>query len=145
MPNGILVDPFVNFNFLVELDGITTAAFQECTGFDSSVDVVEYNEGGSLSPRKIPGMVKYANIVLKKGMTSDLQLYQWHLTVAQGSIQRKNGSIVLLDRAGNPVARWDFMQAWPTKYNSPDLNAQGTSTIAIENFELVCELVTRVQ
>ena len=89
-------------------------------------------------------MVKFANIVLKKGMTSDLQLYQWHLTSVQGNILRKNGSIVLLDRAGNVAARWDFMQAWPTKYNSPDLTAQGNA-IAIETFEIVCESMTRVQ
>jgi phage tail-like protein len=144
MPNGLLNDPFANFNFLVELDGITTAAFHECTGFDSSVDAIEYNEGGSLSPRKFPGMVKYSNIVLKKGMTADLQLYQWHLTVVQGNIQRKNGSILLLDRAGNTVGRWDFTQGWAAKYNTPDLTAEGNA-IAIESFEIVCEKVTRVQ
>ncbi len=29
------VDPYRSFNFLVEIDGITQAGFQECTGLDS--------------------------------------------------------------------------------------------------------------
>src|SRR5271165_5443204 len=111
MANGIINEPYVNFNFLVELDGITRGAFHECMSFSSTVDVIEYNEGGSLSSMKLPGRVKYANLVLKRGMTDNLELYNWHLSVVNGQIQRKNGSILLLDRAGNQVARWDFTQA----------------------------------
>jgi phage tail-like protein len=144
MANGIVNDPFPNFNFLVELDGITRAAFHECTGFNSTVDVIEYNEGGSLSSSKLPGRVKYANIMLKRGMTSDLELYNWHLSVVRGQIQRKNGSILLLDRASNVVARWDFTQAWPTKCDGPDLNAED-SKIAFDSYEIVCTTLLRVQ
>ena len=99
MANGLINEPYANFNFLVELDGITRAGFHECTGFNSSVDVIEYAEGGSLTSMKLPGRVKYANIVLRRGMTDDLELYNWHLAVVQGNVQRKNGSILLLDRA----------------------------------------------
>jgi phage tail-like protein len=144
MANGVINQPYANFNFLVELDGITRASFHECTGFNSSVDVIEYNEGGSLSSMKLPGRVKYANVVLKRGMTDDLELYNWHLTVVQGQIQRKNGSILLLDRAGNLVARWDFTQAWPTKCDGPDLNAEDNK-IAFDSFEIACTTLTRVQ
>jgi len=144
MANGIINDPYGNYNFLVELDGITKASFHECSGANSSVDVIEHNEGGSLTPRKIPGLVKYANIVLKWGMTDDLELYQWHLSVVQGNIQRKNGSIVVLDRAGNEVARLDFTMAWPSKYDVPHFTAEGND-IAIETLELVCESLVRVE
>jgi len=143
MANGTPIFPNATFNFLVELDGITRAQFHKCSGFDSTVDVIEYNEGGSLSPMKLPGMVKYANIVLEWGMT-DMQLYQWHLSVVQGQIQRKNGSIILLDRAGNPVGRWDFTQAWPTKCSYSDLSAQADE-VFFERFEIVCQTLTRVQ
>jgi len=144
MANGIINEPYANFNFLVELDGITRASFHECTGFNSSVDVIEYSEGGSLSSMKLPGRVKYANIMLKRGMTDDMELYNWHLSVVQGQIQRKNGSILLLDRAGNLVARWDFTQAWPTKCDGPDLNAEDNK-IAFDSFEIACTTLTRVQ
>ena len=134
MANGTLNTPNANFNFLVELDGITRAAFHKCSGFDSTVDVIEYNEGGSLTTTKLPGMKKTSNLVLEWGMT-DMELYQWHLTVVQGNIQRKNGSIILLDRAGNPVGRWDFTQAWPTKCTYSDLSAQGNE-IFFERLEI---------
>jgi phage tail-like protein len=140
---GQRVDPYLNYNFLVEIDGITRAAFQEVTGFDATVDVVEYREGGSsATPRKLPGQTKYSNIVLKWGLTDDVELYQWHRDVVNGNVQRKNGSIVLLDRAGNERVRWNFFSAWPTKWDGADLNAEG-SDVAIESLELAHEGIER--
>jgi phage tail-like protein len=144
MPNGILNEPYPNFNFLVELDGITRAAFHECSAFDSSIDVIEYSEGGTLYSLKLPGRVKFANIILRRGMTDDMELYNWHLSVVQGQTVRKNGSILLLDRASNTVARWDFTQAWPTKATAPPLNAEDNK-IAFDSYEICCTTLQRVQ
>lgn len=144
MPTGQRVDPFFNFNFLVELDGITRAAFQECSGFDSTIDVIEHREGGeNTTLRKLPGLTKYSNIVLKWGVTDDTELYVWHRQAVRGTIQRKNGSIIVLDHRGDEVARWNFVNAWPTKYDGPDLNAEG-SDVAIETLELAHEGLERV-
>lgn len=144
MPTGAIVDPFNNYNFLVEIDGITRAAFQEVTGFDSTIDVIEHREGNdSTTLRKLPGMTKYSNIQLKWGITDDMELYQWHRQAVLGNLERKNGSIVLLDRAGEEVARWNFLRAWPTKYDGPDLNAEGND-VAIEMLELAHEGIERV-
>ena len=143
MPTGVIPDPYVNYNFLVEIDGIRRAAFQECSGFDSTVEVIEHREGGENSTvRKIPGMAKYSNIVLKWGMTDDADLYNWHRRVVDGAIERKNGSVVLLDRLGNEVARWNFFRAWPTKWDGPNLTAEGND-VAIESLELAHEGIQR--
>src|SRR3954470_16566312 len=139
MATGEVVDPHINFNFLVEIDGIARAAFQSCSGFDSTIDVIEHREGGdNITPRKLPGMNKFSNIQLKWGMTDDRQLYDWHRAVINGTVERKNGSIVLLDRKGDEVARWNFVRAWPTKYDAPDLNAEGND-VAVEMLELAHE------
>jgi phage tail-like protein len=139
MPTAQIVDPYGNFRFLVEIDGITRAAFQECTGFDSSCEIKEYREGGeNATVRKLPGLTKYSNILLKWGMTDNSELYEWHRDVVQGDVQRKNGSIVLLDRKGVEVARWNFVRAWPTKWDGPDLKAEGND-LAIETLELAHE------
>lgn len=138
------VDPYGNYNFLVEIDGITRAAFHEVNGFDSTVDVIEHREGGeNTTLRKLPGMTKYSNIVLKWGITDDMSLYQWHRQIVTGEIERKNGSIVLLNRRGEEVARWNFVRAWPTKYDGPDFTAEGND-VAIETIELAHEGVERV-
>jgi phage tail-like protein len=143
MPTGEIPDPFGNYNFLVEIDGLSLAAFQECSGFDSSIDVIEYREGGeNTTPRKLPGMTKYSNIQLKRGLTDNTELYEWHHQAIRGQIERKNGSIVLLDRRGEEVARWNFVRAWPAKWDGPDLNAEGND-VAIEMLELAHEGVER--
>jgi phage tail-like protein len=143
MATGQIVDPYGSYRFLVEIDGITRASFQECTGFDSTVEIKEYREGGdNATVRKLPGQAKYSNIQLKWGMTDDVDLYQWHRRALEGEIERKNGSIVLLDRKGEEVARWDFERAWPTKWDGPDLNAE-TSDLAIEMLEIAHEGIKR--
>src|SRR4051812_41963084 len=144
MATGEVVDPHINFNFLVEIDGIARAAFQSCSGFDSTIDVIEHREGGdNITVRKLPGLNKFSNIQLKWGMTDSRKLYDWHRAAVDGNVERKNGSIVLLNRKSEEVARWNFFGAWPTKYDAPDLNAEGND-VAIEMLELAHEGLVRV-
>ena len=139
MTTGKIPDPYGTYNFHVEIDGITRAGFQECSGFDSTVDVIEHREGGdNMTPRKLPGMTKFSNIKLKWGMTDDRELYDWHRQVIEGDIIRKNGSIVLYNRKREEVARWNFSRAWPTKWDGPNLTAEGND-VSIEMIELAHE------
>ena len=132
-------DPYSAFSFRVEIEGITAAAFSECSGLVSDIDVVEYRSGSeSGSARKLPGPRKFANIVLKRGFTTDRQLWDWHKTVLDGKVQRKAGSIVLLDDSGQEVLRWNFRQGWPKKYEGPTLDAK-SSEVAIETLEITHE------
>jgi phage tail-like protein len=140
---GDRIDPFLNFNFRVEIDGIQVAAFHECSGLDSTIDVIEHREGGG-PIRKLPGITKFSNIVLKRGVTDNRELYDLHLKCIEGKVERKNGSIILMDRADeNEVARWDFSQAWPAKWVGPTLSAEGND-VAIETLELAHEGLRRV-
>jgi phage tail-like protein len=132
-------DPFSALNFLVELEGLTVAAFSECSGLVSELTVVEYRNGSDRgSTRKLPGIQKFANIVLKRGITADRQLWDWHKTALDGNVQRKAGSIVLLNESGQEVLRWNFRQGWPTKYEAPVFNAK-SNDVAIETLEIVHE------
>lgn len=138
------IDPYGNHNFHVEIDGISRAAFNECSGLDSTVDVIEHREGGwNQTPRKLPGQTKHSNIVLKWGISTDRELVDWHQRIVDGEIERRNGSIVLLDRRGEEVARWNFVRAWPSKYTGPSLSAEAND-VAIDALELAHEGVRRV-
>ena len=142
---GQRIDPYGNYNFLVEIDGIARAAFQEASGFDSSIDVVEHREGGeNTTLRKLPAMTKYSNISLKWGTTDDRELYDWHRQWVTGdpAAKRKNGSIILLDRQGQEKLRWNFENAWPTKWTGPSFNAEGND-VSIETLELAHEGLVR--
>lgn len=138
-------DPYGNFNFLVEIGGISRAAFQEASGLDSSIDVIEHREGGEIVT-KFPGRVKYSNLQLKRGITDDLELYKWHRQWATGdpAAKRVDGSIVLLDRQGTEKVRWNFSNGWPAKWTGPSLNAEGND-IAIESLEIAHEGLERVK
>ena len=135
------VDPYKNFNFTVSINGIT-AGFSECSGLDSEVNVIEYREGGDNRVRKLAGRAKFGNVVLKRGVTESLDLYQWHRNILQGQNDRRDGSIVLLDDERKPVARWNFKNAFPCKYQGPSMNAKGNE-VAIETLELACEYLER--
>jgi phage tail-like protein len=131
------IDPYASFNFRVEIEGVTAAGFSECHGLEASVDVIEYREGNDRinSARKLPGLVRYPHIILKRGLTQDKSLWQWFQSVVNGEVQRSNGSIVLMDAAHNEVMRWNFTAGWPSKWAGPPLNAKNNE-IAIETLEI---------
>jgi len=132
--------PYRTYNFRVEIDGIGEAQFAEVVVPTAEIAVVEYREGAdkSSATRKLPGRVKYGNVVLKRGITADLSLYQWFRAVSQGDFQPRNVMIVLLDAQRQDVRRWLARDAWPVKYDGPALNAQNNE-VAIETLELAVE------
>lgn len=133
-------DPFRGFNFKIEMDGVTKAGFQECSGLDASTDPVDYREGqekGNIA-RKLTGLNKHANIVLKRGVTDDHSLWDWRKKVIDGKTDRQHGSIVLCDEAGDEKVRWSFVEGWPTKWTGPSFNATNNA-VAIETLEIVHE------
>ncbi len=144
MPTGDRTDPYRAYNFLIEIDGITRAGFRECSGLDSSQDPIEYREGSDrpLTARKLPGLVKFSNITLKWGITDDTELWDWRKKAMDGTVERKNGSIILLDDTGEEKARWNFREGWPTKWTGPSFNATG-SEVAIETLEIAHEWVEK--
>ena len=136
------VDPYKNFNFRVEIDGIQSAGFSEVTGLSSEVECIEYREGGDLTVRKLAGLRKYSNIVLKRGVTKSADLQTWHQNVLNGVTDRRNGAVILLDEERNEVVRWNFFNAFPRKWDGPHLKGDGNE-VAIESLELCVEGIER--
>jgi phage tail-like protein len=136
-------DPYKGFNFLVEIDGISVAAFCEVSGLVSETAVIEYRNGSDRisTVRKLPGLTRYANIVLKRGVTQDNQLWNWRKAIEQGTPDRRSGAIVLLDDERIPVRRWRFTDGWPAKLEGPELNAKAND-VAIETIEIAHEGLT---
>ena len=136
-------DPFAAFNFLVEIDNVTIAGFSECSGINSETDAIEYRTGNlDITVTKLPGLKKFGNITLKRGMTLSDEITLWRKKVLDGKTERQSGSIVLLNEAREEAVRWNFREAWPRKLEGPALNAK-TNEVAIETLELVCEDIQR--
>jgi len=145
MPStGTRVDPFRNFNFLVEMDGVTQASFIECSGLEATTEVIETRQGGdNTTVYKLPGKTSYGDITLKWGTTASTELMSWREDIIAGVVTRRNGSVVLYDLTNQTeVARWNFFNAWPSKWDGPSLNAKGND-LSIETLVLVTERVAR--
>lgn len=137
--------PYRNFRFRLEIDGLEAGGFAEVSGFDTSVDVIEYREGDDVTtPRKLPGLTKYGNITLKWGTSDSMVLYEWLDGITEGTIERKTVTITAIDEAGDDAASWQMINAWPVKYTAPDFNATG-SEVAMESLEIAHEGLTRTQ
>lgn len=141
--------PFKKYNYKVEIKGITEASFSEVSGFDASIDVIEYREGdeGVNYSRKLNGLTKFGNVTLKWGMTSSVNFYEWVMDVSSGKAldedRNKDVTITLFDDDGTTsLAVWNLTAAWPSKYTAPDFNAS-SSEIAFESVELVYESMER--
>lgn len=135
---GIRNDPYTAFNFLVEIEGLLVGGFSEVTGLQIETVVETYREGGlNEYEHKLAGPTRYpSNLILKHGLTDIETLWGWHQDVTQGIVERKNGTIYLLDRMRLPAMWWDFMEAYPVKWAGPELRAD-SNTVAVETVELV--------
>ena len=133
-------NPYPNHSFEVEIVGVTDAlGFSEAELPAGEIEVIEYREGNELTrPRKLPGLVKYPNVRLKRGLSGHLELYNWWASVQAGQSARRNVVIKLLDEQRQEVMRWSLRNAWPVKLEAGPLNAKGNE-VAIETLELAHE------
>ena len=134
------IDPYLSGNFLVNIEGVTTSAFSEALGLDAAIDVVDYRTGDQKenSAQKLPGLNRYADVTLKRGLTQDLSLWNWINSVLQGTVLRTTVVITLLDQSDNPVLSWKLTNAWPCRWTGPALVAN-SSEVAFESLEICHE------
>lgn len=141
---GFRTDPYLGCNFLVEIEGLLVGGFSEVSGLESQVEFDEIEEGGRNSyTHKLPTRVKYSqNLVLTHGLTDSDSLWSWYNDVTQGIVERKNGTIFLLDNRGNTAMRWDFKDAYPVSWSGPQFQAD-SGAVAVETVELVHRGITK--
>ena len=142
-------DPLVGFHFGVDIQGKVTGYFTEVSGLGSEQETIEHkvvNEKGVEVVMKIPGRLKWENIVLKRGITSNMDIWTWRKMVEDGKVEdaRADGSIVMYDQSLSEVARWNFQSAWPVKVTGPSVKAD-SNEIGIEELTLAHEYIERVQ
>jgi phage tail-like protein len=137
-------DHIGQYNFKVEIDGVTEAAFKAVDGLDSETEIIEYQDGDDMILRKRPGRTKYSNITCKRGYVTTTELWDWRKTVMDGGVQRKSGSIVLMNDKSEEIMRYNFFEAWPAKWKGFSLDGKGAD-VAVEEIEFVVEYWERVE
>lgn len=138
-------NPYSAFNFIVEIDGAQIAGFQEVSGLDSENTPIEYREGSDAmnTVRKLPGIEKYPNLTLKRGITGGMALWNWRKEVRDGGTAfppTRNVVVTLQNEQHEAVLKWTLTNAWCSKLTGPSLNAKG-SEMAIETLELAYDRI----
>ena len=138
-------DPYRNYNFKLEINGVTEGHFTQCTGIGAQIDVISYREAGQGEViRRLPGQVNYGDVTLAYGLTDSLQLWDWFQAAATGKVIRKNISIVTVDTDGATEAmRWNLLDAWPAAWQGAAFNAL-SQEVAVESLVLTYEGLERV-
>jgi phage tail-like protein len=135
--------PLPKFYFQVKWDS-NIMSFQEVSGLDVQSEEIKYRHGDNpvFSPIKMPGLKKYGNVTMKKGIfKADNKFWAWFNEIKMNTIKRVPVTISLLDEAGKPTMVWTLANAWPTKITGTDLKAEGNE-VAVETIEIVHEGLT---
>lgn len=142
MPDRDRPEPFKGYNFRLEVDNVAKAAFREISGLTFETDPVEYREGDEryLHVRKLYGLRKFTNLQAKRGITTDLRLWNWYKQILNGPAPLRDGAIILTDELQRDRLRWSFKNAFITKWEGPTFNATA-GDVAIEMIELCVDRV----
>jgi phage tail-like protein len=142
----MLYYPPVGFHFKVEFDSakFSDTSFQEVGGLSVEIGTEELSEGGVNNySHRLPGKVKYGNLVLKRGMLTDSKLVDWIVDAVENyAFDPVNITVSLLNPLHQPLMVWHFFRAWPVKWQTSDFKAQDNG-IVVESFELAYQRFSR--
>ncbi len=137
--------PLPKFQFSVDFGDIQSdIGFQEVSGLDTETQIIEYRDGNSkqYSTVKMPGIAKYSNVTMKRGIFQDDSLFwDWYSQIKMNTIKRQTVVIKLLDESGSPTVTWTLANAWPTKITATDLKSDGNE-VAVDTIEIAHEGLT---
>ena len=113
-------DAIGNFAYQVDIDGVVLAQFKEASGLGIEVAVIEQIEnrpGGIPVTLKLPGIAKWSDVTLKRGISDDPGWWAWIKQAQEGKIDdaRRNASIVLYSYDGGEKLRFNLQGCWPSK------------------------------
>ncbi len=128
--------------FILTVDGIAPIRFTVCQNLGTKTEVVEQQvtmPDGRVGYRKLPGVQKPLNVVLKRPMDANMDLMVWRRLVESGGTKgsKRNGNIVVVDTQGREIARWDFVGGWPSKLASSILNGTEELILAVDTLHRV--------
>jgi phage tail-like protein len=134
--------PMPKFRFEVDFGTeLKQIAFQEVSGMDKEVQIIEYRQGDNSqsSTIKMPGIAKYGNVTLKRGVfVNDNTFWKWMDEMKMNAIARRTVLIKLLDESGAVTMQWQLNNAWPTKITGTDLKSDGNE-VAVDTIEIAHE------
>lgn len=138
--------PPVGFHFSVSFglsDGETS--FAEVSGIEASLETITVKEGGENRFHHIlPVRAKHSNLVLKRGMLVNSAIAKWCQDAIENlDIKPTTLQVTLLNDQHEPLAGFNFFNAWPVKWSISSLDAE-KNTIVVETLELSYQFFKRI-
>lgn len=128
-------DPYMTFRFLVEVNHVQRGGFSRVKGLAREIKTDAYREGGvNDHEHRLATLTTFGNIVLERGLVDDY-LWQWQEAAVEGRIERRDLTITVRGRDGEPDWRWLVSGAFPVKWSGTDLDA-GSAQVLVESVEL---------
>lgn len=138
------------FKFQLDIDGVGSMQFQDCSELSVEVAKIEYYEGGVIRPYKEPGRMNVSDLTLNRAATEDLDLWYWLEDTVNASTNsglrstlfKRGGYIIQYDRDNTILRRWQLYGLWPTKMtvgawdNNSDEMTIEQIVLAVDYFEL---------
>jgi len=146
-------DPLVGFHYGLSINGQIVGYFTEVNNLGSENEIGEQkviNDKGQQQVMKMPGRLKFHDVTLKRGITTDMYMFKWRQIVEKGDMRgaRRQATIVMYDQSMKEIAFWNLNNAWPSKliYNPVDASAMSSSiATGIESIVITSELIERVK
>jgi phage tail-like protein len=141
---GVSEELFGSFHFLLEVEDINhdekkiLAGFTSISGGGVKIEKRDITHGDDRYKRSMPGIIEYENISMSRGYTTNEDLYEWTQSILDGNVDRRSGSIIMLDNEGEEVRRFNFYGAYPVTLSGPELSSE-SSAVAVEKFELAVD------
>jgi phage tail-like protein len=130
-------DPYLTYQFVVEIEGLRVGGFSGASGLSVEMQPEEVQEGGvNHYTHKLPTRYGHGNLVLKRGLTDYAGLWEWVESASEGVVTRRNVDVYLLDGTRDLVWGWTFLSTYPVKWTGPEFQAD-QSAVAVETLELV--------
>jgi phage tail-like protein len=135
-------DAITASRFSLTIDGVEIAQFSALVGITSEI---EPDDLAGVLLKKLPGKRKPPTVTLRRGMSTDLQLWAWHDAARRErpTEAKKTADLTMFNAAGDPVARYHLERAWVPKIEIGVLEA-GSSDVLMETVTIACENLERV-
>ena len=133
--------------FEVAIDEVEVPGWQTVTIPSISIEEGEYREGNDAKQeKKLWGQVTFDDLEMERGVKpGDTKLHDWFEEVRQGNVDegRKEISVTMQDEEGEAAIQYQFVEAWITEYDPPDLDASADGDVAIESITVSFDRMKR--
>lgn len=138
MANGTRVEPIISTGFSLALEGENVATIKEADGIELETDVRELVQAGADGKQvwiKSQGAMnrKMGKLTIKYAAFKGDKIMAWRKKVIEGKMEdaRKNITLTAHTVGDTNTMKWDFENAWPSKWSLSSFNATSNDPVIV--------------